>query len=69
MRSGSTSPVTAYPNLISGSRTVWPPRSAHPASTSFSAPPRTIAAAHSTGKSRSGKAAIESAVSGRPPIA
>ena len=43
--------------------------SAQPARASASEPPRTIACAHSSGKSCSGKAAIESAVSGRPPIA
>ena len=40
MRVGSIAPVTAYPNLISGSCTVWPPSSATPASRSLSKPPR-----------------------------
>ena len=42
IRSGWTAPVTAYPNLISRSRTVWPPSSATPASRSVSTPPEKI---------------------------
>ena len=65
----STAPVTAYPNLISRSRTVWPPSSATPASRSASTPPLKIKRIVSASRSSSGKPAIASAVSGRPPMA
>ena len=52
----------------SGSRIVWPPASTPPASRTFAAAASNTAAMAGFGKS-SGKAAIESANSTRPPIA
>ena len=39
MRSGCTSPITAMPNFGSGSSTVWPPATRHPASRQIAAAP------------------------------
>ncbi len=60
--------MTASPYLGSGSRIVWPPASTPPASRTFAAAASNTAASASLGKS-SGKAAIDSANSTRPPIA
>ena len=68
-RAGSISPVTAYPNLISRSLTVWPPSNTTPASRSLSKPPRKMAAITSGPGPSFGSAAIASAVRGSPPIA
>ncbi len=67
-RSGWATPTTASPNFGSRSRIVWPPASVPPASRTTCAAPPTIAAMTSVGRS-SGKAAIESAKSTRPPMA
>jgi hypothetical protein len=65
---GCTSPVIANPNLISLSRTEWPPRSATRARFRVSAPPRRISRRISMSPD-SGKHTTESAVFGVPPMA
>ena len=65
---GCTVPTTASPYFGSGSRIVWPPASRAPAARTCESAAAKTAASVSTGSS-SGKAAIESASSGEPPIA
>jgi len=60
--------MTTSPYFGSLSLMVWPPAMTAPASFTFSAPPRRIAAMISGGR-LSGKAAMFRANSGRPPIA
>ena len=61
-------PTTASPYFGSASRIVCPPARTAPASATFAAAASKIARTVSTGSS-SGKAAIESATSGLPPMA
>src|SRR5436190_2729337 len=66
--SGWTVPTTARPYFGSVSRIVWPPARIAPAARTCSSAPAKTAPTSSVGSS-SGKAAIESARSGEPPIA
>src|SRR6476619_6542696 len=66
--SGRTVPTTASPYFGSASRIVWPPASSPPAARTCWSAAAKISASISIGSS-SGKAAIESASSGVPPIA
>ena len=65
---GCTVPTTASPYFGSASRIVWPPASRPPAARTCWSAAAKISASISIGSS-SGKAAIESASSGVPPIA
>ena len=67
-RSGCAAPITASPYFGSESRIVWPPASTPPASRTLAAAASNTAAIAAFGK-LSGKAAIDSANSTRPPIA
>ena len=66
---GSTTPVTAKPNLISRSLMLWPPRRATPASRSLSTPPWSIRFMMRGLSDSMGKATIDRAVRGLPPMA
>src|ERR1700722_1212439 len=68
IRFGCTDPVTAYPNLISSSRILWPPITVQPASIILERPPARICSAICK-SSLSGKHSNAREVSGRPPMA
>jgi len=68
MRWGCTSPMTASPYFGSLSSTVWPPASAAPPSSTFSAPPRRISEMISSG-SLGGNPQMFSASTTSPPMA
>src|SRR5947209_11744793 len=67
-RSGWIIPVTEYPNLISGSRTLCPPITVHWASIILERPPARICS-RTEMSPLSGKQTIASALSGLPPMA
>ncbi len=67
--SGSMSPVTERPYLISSSSTLWPPTSAVPASRSASDPPRRMSARMDSGSRFTGKQTMFMAHHGVPPMA
>ncbi len=68
MRSSSTKPVTARPNLGSWSLMEWPPATMTPASRHLSAPPARICPATSSPR-QLGKHSRFKASAGRPPMA
>ncbi len=69
MRRGSTTPVTAKPNLMSRSLRLWPPSRATPASASLATPPWSMRFMIRGESVSMGKATIDRAVRGRPPMA